>query len=190
MPAVDVVIRLRGDKITTERQWEVAFELRIVPIGIHDPGVQFVVVFKSAKQEELVFLNRSPNGAARFITMEITLGGLEIIESTKILVAEEEKSRAMETVRARPLHNIDERAHRARLLRREASGYDVELLDGIGTDVVSESADNEIIVLEAVDIHVRLPSTCARNANVTDALLGWVDHGSPHHLWNEGRERL
>src|SRR5712692_4593041 len=91
----------------------------------------------------------------------------------------------MELVRARPLHNIDERAHRARLLRRESSGYDIKLLDGIGTDVVSQSADNEIIVLEPVDIHVRLPSTRASNADVTDALLGWVDHRCPHHLGNE-----
>ncbi len=92
----------------------------------------------------------------------------------------------MELVRARPLHNIDERAHRARLLRRESSGYDIELLDCIGTYIVSQSANNEIIVLEPVDIDVRLPSTRASNTYVTYPLLGWVDHRRPHHLGNEG----
>ena len=111
MPVVNVVIRLRGDKIATERQGEIAFELGIMPVGIHDPAVQFMMVFKSAKQEELVFFDRAPNGAPRFIAMKIALGGLEIIEGAEILVAEKEKSRPMETIRARPLHNIDERAH-------------------------------------------------------------------------------
>src|SRR5437868_13927176 len=102
------------------------------------------MVFKGAKQEELVFLDRAPNGAARFIAMEVTLGGLEIIESAKIMIAEEEKSRPMETVCARPLHNIHDRAHLPRLLRRQADGYDVESLVRLRAEVVSQSANDEV----------------------------------------------
>ena len=72
------------------------------------------------------------------------------------------------------------------MLGCEACGDNIELLDGVWADVIGQSADHKIVVFEAINVDVGLPSPSARNADVTDSLFSRINDGRAHNLGNQG----
>src|SRR5712691_8712659 len=88
---VDDVIRFRSNEVAAERQREITLELGILRVRVYDPRIQLMMIFEGAEQEEPVLLDGASDGASRFVTVELALASLEVIEGAEVLVAEEEE---------------------------------------------------------------------------------------------------
>ncbi len=64
----------------------------------------------------------------------------------------------------------------------EIVGYYVELLNGLGTYVISHAPNDEVKVLKPVNEKIGLAAACPGDAYLPDTSFGRIDRRRPHYL--------
>src|SRR5262245_15887424 len=134
-------------------------------------GADLVVPFIVGEEEELVFFDRPSDGSAilppheervfeslsragdvaQWVESGQVAGAFEAREGGHIVVAEEEEAAAMQIVRARAGDDVYGSGGDCSRREIEAQCADLELLDGVGGEVLRGSASEAVVDSRAID---------------------------------------
>ena len=158
-------------------------------------GTRLVEPLERAEEEQLVPPDRPAHRAAVLPSLEGRLGRAAVLEEIlrdQAVVPEGAETRAAQVVRPRLADHVDHAADRASAFRAPAVLEHLEFLDPLVGKVLQEAADDVVLVVAPVDVHVELPSIAAVHREVADAGLGGIESARGtrfRHRHRQVRER-